>query len=230
MHWQFVVALAKKESLKGIVAIFGKSGHYELTYSNTGSSNYVQKDDSCIVGTRFELGVKPIQRNSKIDWESVWVAATLGNLMQVPASIRVQSYRTLRAISTDHAAAVAVDREVYVYWGKTGTGKSRQAWDEAGMDAYPKDPRSKFWCGYRDHRHVIIDEFRGGINESHLLRWLDRYPVIVEVKGGAVVFKAEKIWITSNLDPRCWYPELDSDTNDALIRRLKITHFPERLT
>lgn len=65
----------------------------------------------------------------------------------------------------------------------------------------------------------------GCIDIAHLLRWLDRYPVIVEVKGGSQVLKAECIWITSNLDPRSWYPDLDQETLAALLRRLNITHF-----
>lgn len=70
-----------------------------------------------------------------------------------------------------------------------------------------------------------MDEFRGGIDISHLLRWLDRYPVIVECKFGAVTFSAKTIWITSNIHPRDWYPDLDQETKDALVRRLEITHF-----
>jgi len=64
------------------------------------------------------------------------------------------------------------------------------------------DPRSKFWDAYSGHEHVVIDEFRGGIDISHMLRWLDRYPVLVEVKGSSVCLKAGVIWITSNLHPR----------------------------
>ena len=108
------------------------------------------------------------------------------------------------------------------YWGATGTGKSRRAWDEAGLDAYPKDPRTKFWDGYRGQEHVVMDEFRGAIDIGHILRWLDRYPVIVEVKGSSVVLKASKIWITSNLHPRSWFMELDEITYLALERRLEI--------
>jgi len=67
-----------------------------------------------------------------------------------------------------------------------------------------------------------MDEFRGAIDIGHLLRWLDRYPVIVEVKGSSAVLKAEKIWITSNLHPREWYPLLDEATYLALERRLII--------
>lgn len=116
-------------------------------------------------------------------------------------------------------------RRCFVYWGSTGTGKSRAAWGEAGMGAFPKDPRTKWWCGYRDHPRVIIDEFRGSIDVSHMLRWLDRYPVIVENKGGSVVLSATDVWITTNLHPKDWYPDLDLETLNALLRRLIIKHF-----
>lgn len=81
------------------------------------------------------------------------------------------------------------------------------------------------WCGYRGEAHVIVDEFRGGIDISHILRWTDRYPVCVETKGSSRPLVATSIWITSNLDPRNWYPDLDPDSLDALLRRLNITHF-----
>jgi len=41
----------------------------------------------------------------------------------------------------------------------------------------------------------------------------------------STVLKAKKIWITSNLHPNDWYPELDQETKSALIRRLTIVHF-----
>jgi len=120
-----------------------------------------------------------------------------------------------------------MERTCYVYWGVTGAGKSRRAWDEASLSAYPKSPSTKFWDGYVGQEHVVLDEFRGEIGISHLLRWLDRYPVTVETKGSAVVLSARRIWITSNISPRDWYPNLDEATMDALLRRLEVTHFRE---
>lgn len=120
-----------------------------------------------------------------------------------------------------------MERTVYVFWGDTGTGKSRRAWDEAGLSAYPKSPSTKFWDGYQDQKHVVIDEFRGDIGISHMLRWLDRYPVLVETKGSGIVLSASTIWITSNISPSNWYPTLDADTTAALLRRLTVTHFRE---
>ena len=98
----------------------------------------------------------------------------------------------------------------------------RRAWEEAGLEAYAKDPRSKFWYGYRGEKKVIIDEFRGGIDVAHLLRWLDRYPVSVELKGSSRPLQAEQIWITSNLPPNKWYPDIDRETDQALLRRLHV--------
>jgi len=223
-HWQIIVAFATKQSLPGVKRQFGPGCHAELTRS-TAAEAYVWKDDTSVAGTRFELGAKPIQRNSKVDWESVWTAAQSGNLLAIPAHVRVTSYRTIQCIRADHESVSPMVRSCNVFWGTTGTGKSRRAWDEAGMDAYSKDPRTKFWCGYQGQANVVIDEFRGGIDISHVLRWLDRYPVRVEIKGGSRPLMATTFWITSNLSPNEWYKEIDDETLAAFRRRLTITHF-----
>lgn len=188
------------------------------------AEQYVWKDNTAIEGTRFELGKRPGRLHDQVDWDSVKAAAIDGRMDDIPSDIYVRNYGSLRRIHADHLTPQSIEREVHVYWGPTGVGKSRRAWEEAGFDAFPKDPNSKFWDGYRNHTHVVIDEFRGRIDVSHLLRWFDRYPVNVEVKGSSVVLAAQRIWITSNLDPRSWYPELDEATRDALLRRLNITH------
>lgn len=223
LHWQITVAFRKKKSLRAVRELFGPY-HARLTRS-AAADEYVWKEDTRVEGTQFEFGTKPIQRNNKIEWDRVWEAAQAGNIMDIPASIRVQSYRTIRQIGSDYAKPVGMERSCNVFWGSTGTGKSRKAWDDAGMDAYPKDPRTKFWCGYEGQRNVIIDEFCGGIDISHMLRWLDRYPVIVEIKGGSRCLNAARYWITSNVNPRNWYPEASEEQKNALLRRLTITHF-----
>lgn len=222
-HWQIVCAYPKKTSMANVKTMFGSECHAELTKS-AAANDYVHKDDTS-VGSRFEFGIRPIQRNSKRDWESIWNAALSARLGDIPPDIRVVSYRTLRAIAADYDNPLAIVRTAKVFWGSTGTGKSRLAWEEAGMDAYSKDPRSKFWCGYQGQSNVVIDEFRGGIDIAHLLRWLDRYPVRVEIKGSSRPLIGNNFWITSNLDPRQWYPEADEETVNALLRRLAITHF-----
>lgn len=179
-----------------------------------------------MLGTRFELGSLKLKRNSQADWDSVKASAQRGRLDSIPSDIFVRYYSSLRRIGADYCEPIGVVRTVHCYWGPSRTGKSRRAWDEAGDQAYPKDPRSKFWDGYRGQQHVVLDEFRGGIDIAHLLRWFDRYPVIVEIKGSSVPLTATTFWITSNLPPHEWYPGLDADTLDALMRRLNVVHFP----
>lgn len=178
-----------------------------------------------VLDTQFQLGVKPIRRNSKADWERVWSMATSNQLLEVEPNIRVVHYRTLRTIASDYSQPPAIVRRVQVFWGSTGTGKSKTAWEELGLDSYCKDPRSKFWDGYRGQRHVIFDEFRGSIDIAHILRWTDRYPVNVEIKGSSVPLLATDLIFTSNLHPRDWYPDLDAETLAALLRRFTIKHF-----
>lgn len=222
-HWQLVCACKKKESLAGIRSLFGPY-HAELSRSAAAAA-YCWKEDTRVPNTQFEFGSMPIARNASHDWDRIWELAKCGDFLGVPACIRVQSYRTLCSIRADFERPVGVERSCHVYWGRTGSGKSRDAWSRGGLESYPKDPRTKFWCGYDGQENVIIDEFRGGIDVGHLLRWLDRYPVIVEKKGSSCCLKAKNIWITSNLDPRLWYPDLDNETLLALLRRLNITHY-----
>ena len=223
-HWQVVACFRKTVRLPALKRAFTQSTHAEPTRSDA-AYEYVHKEATRIAGTTFTLGARPMQRNRATDWDAVLTAAKSGAMDGIPADVVVRCYSNLRRIAADHMQPVGMVREVRVFCGATGTGKSRRAWEEAGMAAYPKDPNSKFWDGYRQHEHVVIDEFRGSISISHMLRWLDRYPVIVEIKGSSVPLCAKIIWITSNLHPKDWYADLDEETKNALLRRLNITVF-----
>lgn len=222
-HWQLVATFGKSVRLAHVRKIFGPF-HAEQTRSEA-ACDYVWKEDTRIEGTQFELGKQPFKRGVPKDWDVILDAAKSGQFSEIPADVYIRSYSALKKIRADSLEPAALERRIRVYWGRTGTGKSHRAWEEAGLDAYPKDPRTKFWDGYREHRKVVIDEFRGGIDISHILRWFDKYPVIIEVKGSSTVLVATDIWITSNLHPDAWYPSMDAETKHALTRRLEITHF-----
>lgn len=221
LHWQILVIFSRKARLRAVKVLFGDQCHAEPTRSEA-ASDYVWKEATRVAGTQFELGAPVHRRGNTHDWETIRDSAKRGRLDDIPGDLYCRLYGNFKRIATDHMAPVAVERQIKVFWGRTGSGKSRRAWEEAGMDAFPKDPRTKFWDGYRDHTHVVIDEFRGDIDIAHVLRWFDRYPVIVEVKGASVVLKATHIWLTSNLSPDLWYPLIDPETRAALMRRLEV--------
>jgi len=224
LHWQILVCYKKRCRPMAVKRDFGPTVHCELARSDA-AREYVWKDETRIAGTQFELGQLPLRRGNSDDWSGILESAKAGRYDEIPPDILIRSYHAFKTITKDNLKPTACERTIKVFWGTTGTGKSRRAWDEGGLDAYPKDPCTKFWDGYQGQEHVIIDEFRGSIGISHMLRWCDRYPVIVEAKHGACTFKAKCIWITSNLEPRRWYPDADQETLDALLRRLEITQF-----
>jgi len=195
--------------------------HAETTRSEA-AEEYVWKEDTRINGTQFELGERKFRRNNGKDWDAILLSAKEGDLSAIPADVLIRNYNAIKRICVDNAKPSPRSVRVKVLWGTTGTGKSHTAFSEAGVDAYPKDPLSKFWDGYSGQKNVVIDEFRGTVSISHMLRWLDQYPVLVEIKGYSTVLKAENFWITSNLHPNYWYPGLDQTTLEALLRRLEI--------
>ena len=223
-HWQLIAYFGTKTTVTRVREVFGGRAHVEPSRSAAAIA-YVWKEDTRIEGTQFELGEKPVRRNSKEDWDQIWELAKAGDFNTIPKNILVPHYRSIRTIASDFGRTIAMDRSCVLYWGRTGTGKSHRAWQEAGMDAYSKDPRTKFWDGYRGEKHVVIDEFRGSIDIAHLLRWLDKYPVRVEIKGSSTPLLCERIWITSNIPIERWYESVDEETLAALRRRLNITHF-----
>lgn len=110
---------------------------------------------------------------------------------------------------------------ISVYWSTaSGVGKSRKAFED-NPDAYPlRRPNSSalWWDAYDGEDTVIIDEFYGWMPYDFLIRMLDRYPLLVDTKCGAVFMMAHKFVFTSNKHPKDWYK--DSIPYYKLERRL----------
>lgn len=121
--------------------------------------------------------------------------------------------------------------EIQVYWGRTGLGKTRRVHSECPQEeelwVHPGD---KWFDGYDGQPCVLFDDFDGGwFKLGYLLKLLDRYTFQVPIKGGYVWWAPQKIFITSNIDPKLWYQHANDEQNNALIRRLRefgtIVHF-----
>lgn len=136
----------------------------------------------------------------------------------------VKYYRAFEKYLTMKTAPRNHEVEVHVLFGPTGTGKSKWA-----MDTYPKaywKQRSKWWDGYFQHAEVIIDEYYGWLPFDLLLRLCDRYPLLVESKGGQIQFVAKTIVFTTNKSPDEWYSNCYFP---ALQRRVKEWHYMPHL-
>lgn len=116
----------------------------------------------------------------------------------------IRHYRGLAAYRMLSVKPRAHEMEVVVLYGPTGTGKSKWCVDNY-PDAYWKQ-RSNWWDGYSQQETVVIDEFYGWLKFDTLLRLCDRYPMLVESKGGQIQFSGcKRIILTSNSRPADWY-------------------------
>lgn len=94
---------------------------------------------------------------------------------------------------------------IEIFWGPTGTGKSRRAHAENPNAYIYVDNVNGWFDGYTDESVVILDEFDCLTPLRLLLKLLDRYPHKMPVKGGFVPIVATKFVFTSNSDPAYWY-------------------------
>lgn len=107
------------------------------------------------------------------------------------------------------------DITVSVYWGTGGVGKTYRAYDECqklGLgEPYPlmnphKNTGSIWFDNYEPHmRALLIDDFYGWIQPHILYRYLDKYPLQMEIKGATIRANWTYVFITSNKHPQDWY-------------------------
>lgn len=89
--------------------------------------------------------------------------------------------------------------------GPGGTGKSHfaEALARSNGGAYfltqPATGQPVWFDGYKPGQSIVIDEFRGGIPYHFLLRLIDKFPMIVQIKGGCIHVNPPAVIITSNI-------------------------------
>lgn len=87
----------KKNGRASLLKKMDKRLHIEIVKVNNGADAYCMKEETRVEGP-WEFGIKPVQRNSKADWEEVYAKAKEGKLSDIPADIRVKHYANLKRI------------------------------------------------------------------------------------------------------------------------------------
>lgn len=114
---------------------------------------------------------------------------------------------------------------VIILWGPPGTGKTRSVYDTHGFeDVYevptPRSGSEVWFDGYNGQEVILVDDFYGWLKWSFLLKFIDRYPQDLPVKGGFTPNLAKHIYFTSNADPQQWYTYNEKMIWEALERRV----------
>jgi len=187
---------------------------------------YCSKPETAVAGTFRDIGTIP-RKGARSDLTELAEAIAEGGDMHDIAAMFPTEYikfsRGIQALKTALSSkprSATVEPTVYWWFGPTGTGKSRLAF-ETYPDAYIKMPTNKWWDGYEAQTEVILDDYRPSMCPFHeLLRLLDRYPMKVEYKGGSTELQATTFVITTCERPELLWQGKTDEMIDQLIRRL----------
>lgn len=183
----------------------------------------------CAVNMEADIPLTPSAAGARSDLEQACEAVRRGGVAAAAAeapSTFVRYSRGLERYAYEvNRAAGGGYREVRVavLVGATGCGKTRTAHELFGDGIYTLDHAGGdvlWWDGYSDQDVVLIDDFYGWAKYHVLLRWLDRYPVRLPVKGAFAHGSFTKVIITSNVIPRNWYSVTKFPNIHALERRI----------
>lgn len=231
-HFQGYLELARSQRFNYVKKLLGKEAHIEPRAGTADQArNYCRKDDGRVAGP-FEFGTftakKPGNRSDLQD-----AAATLvdtRSLRKVADQHPTTYIRYSKGLSA-YLRVTARRREqaptVYLYFGTTGSGKTRKAIEE-NTDYYRKHPDSKWFDGYTNQECLLLDDFSGSSSKmslNYVLQLIDRYPFSLEIKGDYTELLATKIIITTNHHPNQWYDySKRAEQYLALARRIHHVH------
>jgi len=230
LHLQGYVELTKPRTLAWL-RCWLPGAHFEARRGTREQArDYSRKEDSRVAGP-FELGSWEAggtgKRNDLAEIKrKLDAGSTMSEVWDEHFESTLRYYRGFQEYKKTKTGHRTWKTEVSVYWGDTGTGKSRRCMEEA-PGAYWKT-RDEWWDGYEAHEDIVLDDFYGWLPWDLLLRLLDRYPLDVNAKGGGRRMVARRIFITSNKPPEEWYPNIPDKA--PLLRRIDNTvHFQRGL-
>lgn len=218
LHIQGYLELTNKTSLSTMKK-FIKRAHWEQARGTSlEASEYCKKDNNF-----KESGILAPGQGARNDLQEIKEAIDNGanelDIAENYFSRWVVYRRSFQAYATLTSSRRAWMTQVHVFWGKTGTGKTRFVYDQLMDSTFWSPGDYKWFDGYRGQDIVLLDDYRGEYPLQLLLKLCDRYPMQVPIKGGFVEWRPRKIYITSNIHPNDWYPNSDRFSVGAMFRR-----------
>lgn len=220
-HLQGYMSLSARKTMASVKGILCDRVHLEVAKGTPRqAANYCKKD-----GDYKEFGNIPGGKGTRTDLKEVVT--------------QIKKGATFRTIADSHPEAIirygsgilrlrqmyrperTHPPTIWVFYGPTGTGKTRRVWEFAEKEELWVHPGNQWFDGYDGQKMVLLDDFDGSwFKLAYLLRLLDRYPMSVPVKGDHAWWYPTTIYITSNLEPKEWYPNGNPQHVAALMRRL----------
>ena len=207
---------------------------------------YCTKVDTRVPGTQpVVLGTPPSnESNGKPSSTPLICKALLGDRLSPIQALRdpeiddrVKTYALRYAKTWNYLLSsmieersLLVDPKVIVFYGVPRSGKTKLA-HEMFPSSYIKGS-GKWWDHYYGQTSVIYDDFDGSsMCFGDWKRVVDRYPMLVEPKGGSCQLASTVHIITTNVYPSHWWSKkvTGQDGRDAIWGRIsELWYFPFR--
>lgn len=194
---------------------------------------YCSKEDDR-VGGPWELGVPakvtpgPVAGSKRAAcFESIRKSGFIETLLQEPTLICAAGLSVCKEFSFHLLKKTRGNDyrppQILILFGPTGVGKSALAnsfYSKTGSYRLCFHENIVWWDGYYNESVIIMDEFYGQIQFTHMLDLLDGYANRVAVKGG-FSYLDNKVWIlTSNSAPWLWWKNLTEEKKAPFYNRI----------
>ncbi len=235
LHLQGVVLFKTPRTIGGTKNRMPPGTHLEVSKGTAAhNAEYCSKQESRVGapnGWSLETGTQPLGQGKRTDALEVMSYArdhTISEAWTEYPRFMLRYGKSIERFKDQTARKQKTQPRVVIYWGPTGTGKSHKCREVAleHVENYysmvtPASAKVVPWVdGYQSHEVVVIEDFSGEINYRILLRMLDKYPNMMQVKGGMTEWAPTLILISSNKHPRDWYPT-ERYEDGPLQRRLE---------
>lgn len=222
-HLQGAVSFKRAYRLAAVKKLQARA-HWEVALA-ADAFNYCGKDGNVV--HRIDNRAAGKRRDIDVAYEAVAAKKPLREFLleDKPSFQAIQVYKVAMGASVIGRApgpdGLFEPIDVRWYYGGTGTGKSASVYREFGADVY-RPLSEKWWDGYVGQRCVLVDDFRPKwCTWERLLQLTDRYPLTLEVKGGAVGAGWTTFVITAPEPPSEMFAAFGEDVGQ-LLRRISV--------
>ena len=232
-HYQVYLCLKERKRLTWLKKHIHPTAHWEKKRGTVAEAiDYVSKEDTRVDGgITFEYGEKPseqtetareklaINRVREKDEVQVQAQEILDKLnqgvfipwRQIPVDIQMKPgfIMAYNKATRDMVGPQRDDLKIITIIGPPGCGKSyaiAKLFPTAGR--WIKGNNGHWFCNTKSDV-MVFEEFSGQIDLQSMLKYLDPYPLALEVKGGTEPAMYRLVIITSNTEIKDWYTTAD---------------------
>lgn len=233
VHYQVYLVLKERKRLTWLKKHIHQTAHWEKKRGTVAEAvDYVTKEDTRVPdGIHIEIGEKPseqteaatiqsatnrIREKDEVQLQAQEILEKLNEgkfvaWREIPPDIQMKPgfLMAYKMATKDMVGPERPDLKIITIIGPPGCGKSfaiSKVFPTAGK--WLKGNNGNWFCNCKSEV-MVFEEFSGQIELQSMLKYLDPYPLALEVKGGTEPAMYRLAIITSNTPIDAWYTTAD---------------------